>query len=134
MIYDPPLVEGRLVRRHQRFLADVELADGTLLRTHCPNTGAMTGCSEPGSQVWLWDSGNPQRKYRHTLELVASGEHLVCVNTARANQVFAAALREGGVPPLAAMRSCGGSRGFPAARDASTSCCRTRWAATATLN
>ncbi len=101
------------MRRHQRFLADVELADGALLRTHCPNTGAMTGCSEPGSQVWLWDSGNPQRKYRHTLELVASEEHLVCVNTARANQVFAAALREGGVPPLAGYAQLRREPGIP---------------------
>ncbi len=101
MIYEPPLIEARLVRRHKRFLADVELADGALLRVHCPNTGAMTGCSDPGSQVWLWDSGNPERKYRHTLELVAVGDHLVCVNTARANQVFAEALRHSQLPLLA---------------------------------
>ena len=100
MIYSPPLIEARLVLRHKRFLADVELDDGRLLRAHCPNTGAMTGCSEPGSRVWLWDSGNDQRKYRHSLELVASGEHLVCVNTARANQVVAAAIEDGLIPPL----------------------------------
>ena len=101
MIYRPTLIECRLLRRHKRFLADVELADGVTLRAHCANTGAMAGCSAPGSRAWLWDSGNPKRKYRHTLELVASGEHLVCVNTARANQVFAAALRSSLLPPLA---------------------------------
>ena len=101
MIYHPPLIECRLLRRHKRFLADVELADGALLRAHCANTGAMAGCSAPGSRAWLWDSGNAKRKYRHTLELVASGKHLVCVNTARANQVFAEALRSSLLPPLA---------------------------------
>ena len=101
MIYSPPLIEARLLRRHKRFLADVELADGSLLRTHCPNTGAMTGCSEPGSRVWLWDSGNERRKYRHTLELVASGADWVCVNTARANQVIAAAIEDAQILPLA---------------------------------
>lgn len=105
MIYSPPLIEARLVRRHKRFLADVTLPDGSLLRAHCPNTGAMTGCSEPGSRVWLMDSGNERRKYRHTLELVASGEHLVCVNTARANQVVAAAIEDGLIPPLAGYAS-----------------------------
>ncbi len=105
MIYSPPLIEARLLRRHKRFLADVELKDGSLLRAHCPNTGAMTGCSEPGSRVWLMDSGNARRKYRHTLELVASGEHLVCVNTARANQVVAAAIEDGLMPPLAGYAS-----------------------------
>ncbi|MXY06021.1 MAG: DNA/RNA nuclease SfsA, partial [Gammaproteobacteria bacterium] len=105
MIYSPPLIEARLVRRHKRFLADVTLPDGSLLRAHCPNTGAMTGCSEPGSRVWLMDSGNERRKYRHTLELVASGEYLVCVNTARANQVVAAAIEDGLIPPLAGYAS-----------------------------
>ena len=113
MIYSPPLIEARLVRRHKRFLADVELADGSLLRTHCPNTGAMTGCSEPGSRVWLWDSGNERRKYRHTLELVASGADWVCVNTARANQVIAAAIEDAQIPPLAGYGSVGREPAIP---------------------
>ena len=93
------------MRRHKRFLADVELEDGSLVRAHCANTGAMTGCSAPGSRVWLWDSGNERRKHRHTLELVASGEHWVCVNTARANQVVAAAIEDSLIPPLAGYES-----------------------------
>ena len=100
-MYSPPLVEARLLRRHRRFLADVEFGDGTLGRVHCANTGAMTGCSEPGARVWLWDSGNERRKYRHTLELVAVGDHWVCVNTARANQIVAKAVAEARIPPLA---------------------------------
>lgn len=99
--YAPPLLPGRLIRRHKRFLADVALADGRVLQAHCPNTGAMTGCAAPGSAAWLWDSGNPKRKLRHTLELVAAGRRLVCVNTQRANQVFAAGIRAGLLPPLA---------------------------------
>ena len=101
------------MRRRKRFLADVELADGARLTAHCANTGAMTGCSAPGSRAWLWDSGNAQRKHRHTLELVASGEHLVCVNTARANQVFAAALGSSLLPPLAGYAKLRREPGIP---------------------
>ncbi len=101
MIFSPPLIEARLIRRYKRFLADVQMPDGEVRTVHCPNTGAMTGCNRPGSAVWLWDSANAGRKYRYTLELVAAGEHLVCVNTGRANQLVEEALRSGSIGPLA---------------------------------
>ena len=100
MIFPAPLVRGRLLRRYKRFLADVEMPGGEVLTVHCPNTGAMTGCSRPGSDVWLSESANARRKYRYTLEIVATGEHLVCVNTARANQIVWEGLNSGSVPPL----------------------------------
>ena len=106
MIFAPPLIAGRLVRRYKRFLADVEMSDGEVRTVHCPNTGAMTGCSRPGSAVWLWDSANARRKYRHTLEIVAADRHLVCVNTARANQLVEEALLDGTIPMLADYQNC----------------------------
>jgi len=82
MRYDKPLIEGRLIRRYKRFLADVELADGSTLTAHTPNTGSLAGCCIPGSRVWLRDSGNPERKYRFGWELVeARPGTLVGINT-----------------------------------------------------
>jgi sugar fermentation stimulation protein A len=94
----PPVVFGTLIRRYKRFLADVELDDGSTITAHCPNTGRMTTCAEPGWRVALSDSGNPKRKYRYTWELAHNGSCWICVNTGRANQVAFEAISEGIVP------------------------------------
>ncbi|WP_426415875.1 DNA/RNA nuclease SfsA [Aestuariirhabdus sp. LZHN29] len=100
----PPLIEGRLLRRYKRFLADVETAEGGCLTVHCPNTGSMKNCAAPGSRVWYWDSGNSQRKYPHTWELVettldegggGSIAGLAGVNTARPNHLAREAIESG---------------------------------------
>jgi sugar fermentation stimulation protein A len=97
MKFESPLIEGTLIQRYKRFLADVELADGSTLTAHTPNTGSMLGCCEPGSRVWLSDSGNPKRKYRHGWELVeAEPEVLVGINTGLANRLVNEAI-DGGV-------------------------------------
>jgi len=89
------LVEGTLLRRYKRFLADVELPDGVTLTVHCPNTGAMTGCAEPGSRVWLSVSDSRTRKYPHTWELVETSQGMACVHSARANAVVREAFEAG---------------------------------------
>ncbi len=96
----PPLAVGILRRRYKRFLADMVTAEGNETTIHCPNTGAMLGCSEPGSTVWFSTSNNPRRKYRHTLEVVLTPLGRVGVNTARANALVAEALEKGNVAEL----------------------------------
>ena len=96
----PPLTDGRILRRYKRFLADVELADGTLVTAHCPNTGSMRGCWEPGAPVQLSHSDDPRRKLAWTLERVDMGNGWVGVNTSRTNAVVAEAIAAGRVPGL----------------------------------
>ena len=101
MIYDAPLVSGRLLRRYKRFLADIVLDDGREVTAHCPNTGSMKHCADPDSRVWLWDSHNPKRKYQLTWEWVeVDGQYRACVNTARANALVAEALERGEIAEL----------------------------------
>jgi sugar fermentation stimulation protein A len=85
-----------LVRRYQRFLADVVDENGQTLTVHCPNTGSMLGCRQPGSQAAISRSDNLARKYPYTLEMVREeGAAWAGVNTARANHLVAEALAAG---------------------------------------
>jgi len=96
-----PLIEGRLIRRYKRFLADIELADGSQATAHCPNTGSMMGCAEPGSRVWLSRSANPRRKYPLTWELVeVDRDRLVGINTARSNALVRESIEDGTITEL----------------------------------
>lgn len=94
MKFEPPLAQGTLLRRYKRFLADVRLPDGREMTVHCPNTGSMKNCAPPGAAVLYSDSGNPARKYRHTLEAVQVAHgHWAGVNTSRTNALVEEALR-----------------------------------------
>ncbi|MFT5710013.1 MAG: sugar fermentation stimulation protein A [Halioglobus sp.] len=92
------LTQAVLVRRYKRFLADVELPGGEVITVHCPNTGAMTGCAEPGSRVWLSRSAVKTRKYPHTWELVETAVGMACIHSAKANQVVREAFESGLIP------------------------------------
>ena len=86
------LIAGRLVKRYKRFLADIELPDGTILIAHCPNTGSMCGCLTPGNPVMLSLSDNPKRKYPHTLEMIQVDDYWVGINTNRTNHLVREAI------------------------------------------
>jgi sugar fermentation stimulation protein A len=100
MVFDNPLREGRLIRRYQRFLADVETAEG-LVTAHCPNTGSMLGCADAGNRVWLSSAANPKRKYAWTWELVeVGGAVTVGINTSRSNALVREAIEVGRIDAL----------------------------------
>lgn len=104
MKYPEPLLTGLLLQRYKRFLADVTFDDGTEITIHCPNTGSMKNCAEPGSRVWFSDSHNEKRKYRHTWEIVSVGEGdhqaLAGINTGLANKLVQEAVEHDVVPTL----------------------------------
>jgi len=86
MQFSSPLIRATLIRRYKRFLADVVLPDGRSVTVHTPNTGAMSGCAEPGSEIWLRDTASPTRKYPLAWELSSDGRGtLIGVNTHLAN-------------------------------------------------
>jgi sugar fermentation stimulation protein A len=101
MRIEAPLLEGRLLRRYKRFLADVELQTGERITAHCPNTGSLLGCLSEGAAVILRDSADPKRKLRYTLQTVRVEGTWVNVDTALPNAVVAEAIARGALPELA---------------------------------
>lgn len=104
MEFSTPLTEGTLLKRHSRFLADIKLSSGECITAHTSNTGAMLGCKEPGSRVWLSKSDNPKRKYAYTWEIVESrtesGIVPVGINTMRSNHLVKEAIENGKIEEL----------------------------------
>lgn len=89
------LFGGTLQRRYKRFLADVTLDDGRTVTAHCPNTGSMLGCAEPGSRVWLSPAHGASRKLAWTWELAEVAGVLVGIHTGRSNRIVREAIDTG---------------------------------------
>ncbi|MDU0113677.1 DNA/RNA nuclease SfsA [Psychrosphaera aquimarina] len=101
MQHNSALSQGKLIKRYKRFLADVTTTSGEEITIHCPNTGAMTGCAEPGFNVYFSTSDNPKRKYPNTFELAQNQlGHFIGINTIKANNVVVEAINNGLLPTV----------------------------------
>lgn len=95
------LIEGRLVRRYKRFLADCHLVDGGEVVAHCPNPGSMKTLIDGQPRAWLKFVDNPKRKLQWTLTLleVGEGDHAL-VDTSLPNSIVADGILLDQVPRL----------------------------------
>ena len=105
MLLPPIRQQGVLIKRYKRFLADISLADGTELTVHCPNSGAMRGCSAPGSPVVISKSDNAKRRYAWTLEMVQENGVWIGVNTGLTNKLVHEALLNGVIDAFGPIQS-----------------------------
>lgn len=95
MIYKPALEHATLIKRYKRFLADVHHPELGEITAHCPNTGSMKNCWQPGWDVWLQKSDNPKRKYPYTWVLAKNDQdEFIGINTHIANQLVYQALSD----------------------------------------
>ena len=101
MRFEPPLQQGRFLRRYKRFFMDFEGEDGTSYTAHCPNTGSLQGCLEEGAPVLVQSVDNPQRKLRYGWKAIQIGGAWVGVDTSISNRLVADAIAAGHVPQLA---------------------------------
>lgn len=101
MKYPQALIPARLLRRYKRFLADMELTDGSRITVHCANPGSMLSLAVTGRRCWLSHHAGTTRKLEYSWELEEAPTGCIGINTARANPVVAEALAEGRIPELA---------------------------------
>jgi len=88
-----PLIEGVLIKRYKRFLADIKLESGEVVTAHCANTGPMKGLLSEGAKVRMSISPSPKRKLPFTWEQIcvldAKNEEVwVGINTLFANKLI----------------------------------------------
>ena len=65
----------------------------------------MLSVNEPGAEVWLSPSRNPDRKLKYTWELIRIGDTLVGINTSLPNLIVSEAIEAGKVRELAGYAS-----------------------------
>ena len=88
-----PLIEGVLIKRYKRFLADIKLKSGEIVTAHCANTGPMMGLLTEEAKVRISVSSSPKRKLPFTLEQISvlntnNNEVWVGINTLFANKLI----------------------------------------------
>ena len=88
-----PLIEGILIKRYKRFLADIQIDNGEIVTAHCANTGPMKGLLSQGAKVRISFSSSTTRKLPWTWEQVKvlgsdNKEIWVGINTLFANKLI----------------------------------------------
>ena len=73
-------------------MVDVVLDTGESVTAHCPNSGSMQECCEPGRPVYLSYHDNPKRKFKYTWELIEMPSSMVGVNTLIPNRLVATSI------------------------------------------
>ena len=98
------VIPGFFVARPNRFVAQVETADG-MQTVHVKNTGRCRELLVPSARVYLAEGDNPARKTRFDLIAVEKGTRLINMDAQAPNQVFGEWAEAGGfLPDVTAVR------------------------------
>lgn len=95
-----PLLQGKLIKRYKRFLADIELSGGKVITAHCANPGSMMGVAIPGARAWVSEHHNEKRKLPYSWQLVEVDKTLIPVNTSNPNKIAEEAIHARIIPEL----------------------------------
>lgn len=100
MKFKTPLIQGKLIRRYKRFLADIELESGEIVIAHCTNSGSMKTCIQEGAPVYLTPVNDPKRKTKLTWEMIFINGNWVGINTSVPNVLAFESIRDGKIKKL----------------------------------
>lgn len=100
MRFKTELIPGKLLQRYKRFLADVELEDGSVVTAHCTNSGSMKTCLEEGAPVYLCPVNDPKRKTKFTWEMIFMNNGWIGINTMIPNKLAFDAVEDGSIEKL----------------------------------
>ena len=81
--------KGIFLERPNRFVAYV-LLDGRKEKVHVKNTGRCAELLLPGTEVYLEESGNPERTTAYDLVAVKKGDRIVNVDSSAPNKAVSA--------------------------------------------
>lgn len=93
----PPLVKGMIIKRLNRFLAEVEINDKKDL-AHVPNSGRMEELIFPGAACWLSKQNKTGRRTAYDLILVEAAGKLIAVDSRLPNQIMENLLKNKRLP------------------------------------
>ena len=91
MKFKERLLQGNLIKRYKRFLADIKYKN-KIITAHCPNSGSMMGLLDKDNKAWFSISDNPNRKLKYTLEIIEVEKKMVGINTLLTNKIVLEAL------------------------------------------
>ena len=95
--FSPPLKEGRIVSRPNRFIMMIR-AGGRTMKCHCPTTGRIGDIELSGLPCLYSTSANTKRKTAHTVEAISTSpveKSWVGINQTASNRYLEFFLRDG---------------------------------------
>ncbi len=93
---------GKFLERPNRFLAYIEI-DGKKEVVHVKNTGRCAELLQPGAEVFVQESDNPERKTQWDLIGVKKGKRMVNMDSQIPNKVVEEWIRKGNLFPNATL-------------------------------
>jgi len=94
MIFDYEILQGKFIKRPNRFIAHIMLDDKEVI-AHVPNTGRMKELCIPGVDVGVSYHDSPSRKTKYELRFIRKNENWISIDSQLPNKLAVEAIENG---------------------------------------